>query len=303
MVKKLPWSGKVLYSASSTGWAMLDRVVITWLMFYYTEGENPLIMPAVFGAILVFGRVVDALADPLVALWSDNHRGRLGRRTPFLLGGAILYAAVFIALFYPPAATHGTANVLYLLIMTGAYFLMFTIYVCPYLALMPELARTANDRMDMATLRAVFSLLGVAAALVGSGILIGRLGFTGMIWSMAIAGVLLMYLPVLVREREYTDGQPATLGLREAVSTTLKNKAFRIYLAGNAMFWFGFNIITLGLPFYVTVLLGRPEEDTSILFASAFAVAFLAFPLVNLLAKRLGHRVVMVVSMILFAVL
>jgi glycoside/pentoside/hexuronide:cation symporter, GPH family len=301
MSKKLPWSGKVLYTASSAGWAMLDRVVITWLMFYYTEGENPLLLPAVFGAILVFGRVVDAIADPLVALWSDNHKGRMGRRTPFLMVGAILYVAVFVALFYPPAAVHGTANTVYLLVMTGAYFFMFTVYVCPYLALMPELARTANDRVDMATLRAVFSLLGVAGALVGSGFLIRALGFRGMLWSLAVLGLLLMYLPVLVREREYADAQPATLGLTTAVITTMKNRAFRIYLAGNAAFWFGFNIITLGLPFYATVLLGRPKEDVSILFASAFGVAFLAFPLINLLAKKLGHRLVMVGSMFIFA--
>jgi GPH family glycoside/pentoside/hexuronide:cation symporter len=302
-MKKLPWSGKVLYSASSLGWAMIDRVVITWLMFFYTQGENPLLMPAIFGAILVFGRVVDALADPLVALWSDNYKGRLGRRTPFLLVGGILYAAVFVALFFPPAASPGTANTLYLLVMAGVYFFMFTVYVGPYLALMPELARSANDRVDMATLRAVFSLLGVAFALVGSGFLIGWLGFTGMVWSVAIAGLFFMYLPVFVREREYSDAQPATLGLVEAVTTTLKNRPFRIYLAANGAFWFGFNIITLGLPFYATVLLGRPQEDVSILFASAFGVAFLAFPLVNILAKKLGHRVVMMGSMGLFAII
>ncbi|MCW3489461.1 MFS transporter [Dethiobacter alkaliphilus] len=303
MIKQLPVHGKLLYAASSAGWAMLDRIVITWLMFYYTEGENPLVLPAIFGSILVFGRVVDAIADPLVALWSDNSSSRLGRRKPFLMVGALLYAAVFVALFYPPAAEHSTANVIYLLVMAGAYFFMFTVYVCPYLALMPELARTAHDRVDMATYRAVFSLLGVAAALVGSGLLIGSMGFRGMIWTTAIIGMLLMYLPVLVKEREYADAQPATLGLVDAVLTTLKNRAFRFYLAGNAAFWFGFNIITLGLPFYVTVLLGRPEEDTAILFAAAFGVAFLAFPLVNILAKKIGHKAVMIISMALFVLI
>lgn len=303
MLKRLPLSGKILYSASSAGWAMLDRIVVTWLLFYYTGGETPLLPPAVFGAILVFGRIVDAVADPLVALWSDNHRGRLGRRTPFMLFGAILYAAVFVALFHPPAATHGTANMAYLTVMAGAYFLFFTVYVCPYLALMPELVRTPDDRVDMATLRAVFSLSGVTAALVGSGVLIKNLGFRGMAWSLAAVGMLLMFLPALVREREYAAAQPATLGLIEAVTTTMKNRAFRVYLAANAAFWFGFNIITLGLPFYVTVLLGRPEEETSALFAAAFGTAFLMFPLINILAKKIGQKAVVVGSMALFALI
>lgn len=303
MVKRLPWSGKVFYAASSAGWAMIDRVVITWLMYYYTKGDSPLILPAVFGAVLVFGRIVDAVADPLVANWSDKHQGRLGRRTPFLLGGGILYAAVFVALFYPPAAVHGMTNIIYLVIMTGAYFFLFTVYVCPYLALMPELARTTHDRVDLATLRAIFSLAGVAAAMVGSGLLIKSLGFGGMVWSTALVGVVLMYLPVLVREKDYADAQPSSLGLVEAVRTTFKNRAFRFYLAGNATFWFGFNIITLGIPYYVTVLMGQSEDHTAILFAAAFGVAFLMFPVINILAKRIGHKAVMVTSMALFTLI
>ncbi|MBT9173189.1 MAG: Inner membrane symporter YicJ [Syntrophomonadaceae bacterium] len=303
MSKNLPTSGKLLYAASSAGWAMLDRLVVTWLMFFYVEGAVPLMLPAAFGAILVFGRVIDALADPLVGFWSDNCRSALGRRTPFLLAGGIAYVLAFVALFHPPAPAHGLLNMVYLLILTAAYFFLFTVYVCPYLALMPELVRTAYDRVDLATLRAVFSLLGVAAALVGSGPLISRLGFQGMIWSLAAVGLLLMYLPLFVREKKYAEARPSTLGLRESVATTLRNRAFRIYLAGNATFWFGFNIITLALPFYVTVLLGMPKEAVSAFFAATFGVAFLAFPVVNLLVKKVGHKKVMLASFAQFVVI
>ncbi|GFP25940.1 hypothetical protein HKBW3S25_01424 [Candidatus Hakubella thermalkaliphila] len=236
MTKRLPMYGKVLYSASSAGWGMLDRLMVTWLMFYYVEGARPLLLPAVFGAIMVFGRVVDAVADPLVALWSDNFRGRLGRRTPFLMVSGVVYVLAFVALSYPPAPAHGLLNTGYLLAIISAYFFLFTVYVAPYLDLMPKLDRTARDRLDLATLRAVFSLLGVAAALVGSGQLIRLLDLRGMVWSMAVAGLVLMYLPLLVREKDYAEAKPASLGLRKAVATTFRNRAFRIYLAGNTTF-------------------------------------------------------------------
>ncbi len=306
MIKKLPLSGKLLYSASSAGWAMIDRVVITWLLFYYVtsmDGRGALMQSAVFGFIMVFGRIVDAFADPLIANWSDNFQGRLGRRMPFLLVGGILYAAVFIALFYPPVAGESPLNVLYLTVMMGAYFFLFTVYVCPYLALMPELAQTKNDRVDLATLRAVFTLLGVAIALVGSGILIGFLGFKGMIWSVALLGLVFLYLPTLLREKDYAKAEPASLGLIEAVTTTFKNRAFRIFIAGNITFWFGFNIVTLGLPFYVTVLLGLEVEQTSLFFAATFGVAVLAFPLINYMAKRVGLKVINVTSLFLFTLI
>jgi GPH family glycoside/pentoside/hexuronide:cation symporter len=293
-------SGKIFYSASTAGYSLLDRLMVTWLMFFYVEGAEPLVLPAVFGTIMLFGRVVDALADPTVALWSDNHRGRLGRRTPFLMAGGISYVLVFIALFYPPAPVHGALNVAYLSLIIGAYFIFFTVYVAPYLALMPELARTERDRVDLATLRAVFSLLGVAAALVGSGHLIRLVGFHAMVWIMALIGLVLLYAALLVRERDYAEAKPASLGLREAVLTTFRNRPFRIYLTGNVTFWFGFNIVTLSLPFYVTVLLGLPAEEVSTFFGATLGVSLLTFPLVNFLAKKIGPKAVMVASMSVF---
>ncbi len=305
-LKRLSTSVKILYASSSAGWAMIDRIVITWLMYYYittTDMGEPLLKPVVFGLILFIGRLVDAVADPLVALWSDNFKSNKGRRIPFLRWGGIIYVMVFIALFYPPVAGLSSINTLYLAFFVGVYFFSFTLYVCPYLALLPELARKREDRLDLATLRAVFTLLGVAIALVGSGLLINQIGFKGMIWSLGLLGLGLMYLPILIKEKDYAEGKAATLNLKEAITTTFKNKAFCIYLAGNAAFWFGFNIITLGLPFYVTVLLGLPEGETSIFFAAAFGVAILVFPLVNYLAKKIGAKLVMISSMFLFSLI
>jgi glycoside/pentoside/hexuronide:cation symporter, GPH family len=305
MLKKLPLWAKILYASSTAGWAMIDRIVITWLMFYYVTPESgqPLLKPVTFGFIMFFGRIVDAIADPLVALWSDNFKGRLGRRTPFLLAGGVLYVLVFIGLFSPPSAREGLLNTVYLAVMMSAYFFLFTVYVCPYLALLPELARTSRDRVDLATLRAVFTLVGVGIALVGSGLLIGSLGFKGMVLSLGILGLIFMYLAVLVRERDYAEAVPATLKLKEAVLATFKNRAFVIYLAGIVAFWFGFNIVTLGLPFYVTVLLGLESDATAIFFAVAFATAAISFPVVNVLAKKSGLKKVMLGSMALFALI
>ncbi len=307
LVKQLPLWGKILYGAGSGGFSLIDRVLITWLFYYYItsplEGVEALMPPFAFGIIMFLGRSIDALADPVIARWSDNHRGRLGRRMPFMLFSGIAYCLIFILLFYPPVAETSALNSFYLAIMLALYFTLFTGYVCPYLALLPELARSTRDRVDLATFRAVFMLLGVGAALIGSGMLIGRLGFHGMVWAMAAAGLVLLYLPLAVKERDYAEAKPATLGLVEAIKTTFKNHAFVIYLIGNVTFWLGFNIITLNLPLYVTVLLGGTEDDTSIYFGLAFGVALLFFPLVNILSKRTGLKAVMMFALVAFMVL
>ncbi|MDW7738778.1 MAG: MFS transporter [Bacillota bacterium] len=306
-LKKLTLWGKIAYGAGAGGFSIIDRVLITWLFYFYItsplEGVEALMPPFLFGVIMFFGRVVDAVADPLISRWSDNYSGRFGRRMPFMLFSGIAYSAVFILLFYPPVAEISAWNSIYVAVMLGLYFTLFTAYVCPYLALLPELARTNRDRVDLATYKAVFSLLGVGVALIGAGILIGLTSFIGMIWIMAVIGLILLYIPLLIKERDYAQSKPATLGLVEAVSTTFKNRAFVIYLIGNVTFWLGFNIITLNIPLYVTILLKGTEDDTSIYFGLAFVVALLFFPVVNILSKKLGLKINMMFALVAFFVL
>ncbi|NLY39175.1 MAG: MFS transporter, partial [Firmicutes bacterium] len=152
MAKQLPFWGKLVYGVGSGGFGLIDRVFITYLMYYYVikpiRGDEPLVSAFAFGIIMFLGRVVDAIADPVIARWSDNFNSPLGRRTPFMLWSGILYVAVFIALFYPPVAGISMINNIYLTVLLGLYFLLFTAYVCPYLALLPELARSNRDRVD-----------------------------------------------------------------------------------------------------------------------------------------------------------
>ncbi len=306
MARTLPLWGKIIYGAGAGGWSLIDRVMITWLYYYYItspeEGVSALMPPLLFSGIMLAGRIVDAIADPVVARYSDNLESRAGRRIPFLLVSGILYAAVFIALFYPPVADVSIWNAVYLATVLAVYFVLFTAYVTPYLALLPELSRSTRDRVDLSTWKAVFFLVGNAIALVGIGVAMSLFGFHGAIIAMGTVGLIMLYLPALIREREFAVGKPSTLNLRDAIRTTFRNRPFIIYLAGNNAFWFGFNIIVLNLALYVTELLGLPEGETATFMAAAFGVAAVSFPFVNLLCKRRGLKFAMLLSLLLFAI-
>lgn len=308
MAKELPTWGKLAYGIGAGGFSLIDRIMVSFLMHYYLinpiRGATPLVAPLAFGTVMLFGRVVDAVADPIIARWSDNHHGRLGRRIPFMLYSGLPYVAVFVALFYPPLPATSPLNTVYLALMLGLYFALFTVYVCPYLALLPELARSNKDRVDLATWKAVFSILGVAVAFIAGGMLIESLGVYGMLWIMGGIGFIMLFIPsILIREEDYAQSEPATLGLGEALVTTFKNRPFLIYLAGNVTFWLGFNIVTLNIAPYITLLLGGTEGDVAIYFGLVMLVAFLCFPLVNISSKKFGLKAVMLSSMILFALL
>ncbi len=306
MVKQLPLWGKIIYGVGAGGFNLIDRILITYLMYYYVinpiRGEEVLVTPLLFGIIMFLGRTIDAIADPLIARWSDNLSSPRGRRIPFMLYSSILYVGVFIALFYPPIAGKSPLNDVYLAIFLGLYFALFTAYVCPYLALLPELARTHKDRVDLATWKAVFSILGVAVAFIGGGLIIDALSPHGMVWIMGALGLLLLYTPILIRERDYAETEPATLGLVEALKTTFTNKPFSIYLAANVTFWLGFNIVTLNLPAYVQVLMGGGEGDIALFFGAVLGVAFILFPFINFGCKKFGLKAMMMVSLVTFMI-
>lgn len=54
------------------------------------------------GLIGSIPRIFDALSDPLVGYISDNHRGKWGRRRPFILVGALLAGLIFAVMWQVP---------------------------------------------------------------------------------------------------------------------------------------------------------------------------------------------------------
>jgi len=84
---------------------------------------------------------------------------------------------------------------------------------------------------------------------------------------------------------------------------TIKNRPFVIYLVGNITFWFGFNIISAGVTYYITVLLGLPLDRVTNFMAVTFGVAIVFMPVLNMVAKSLGKRNTMILLLGMFAVI
>jgi glycoside/pentoside/hexuronide:cation symporter, GPH family len=297
---------KVTYGVGAGGWVIVDRVMLTWLYAFYVAtplvGVEALLLPITFGVVMLIGRVVDSLADPLVARLSDNHRGRFGRRIPFLAVSALPFVAVTIALFYPPVMERSVWNGVYLAAMLGLYFVLFTAYVGPHLALLADISASIKDRVDLSTSKAVGYLFGAAVALIVSPLLAEAFGVRGMVWMLGAVAVVLMYVPLAVPERRLSTAEPATMPLVTAVRTTLRNRPFLIAIVGTNAFWFGFNIVTINIVLYATRLMGLSEGAVALLMGAVFGTCLLVFPVANVLAKRRGLKWVMMASLVLFAV-
>lgn len=322
VVERFPLWGQILYSSGSIGFTIADRVWVSFMLYFYLppaeSGLPELISNETFwgfltvaGVVTFFGRFVDATANPLVGYWSDRSTSRLGRRKTFLLFGGLPMMVALALLFFPPVKGASGLNAAYMALMLGLTLFFFTVYVLPYLALIAELSHTDNERLNLVTIIALFNLVGVILVMILGYLLWGILEKSGMGKAPALqatvvilcgVGLIFLYLAVIpLDEKRYCDATPSQIGLFASLKSTFTNRAFVTYIIGNLSFWFGLNIISQSATYYVTVLLGKDEAFSGIIFAAVFGVALVFFPITNIASRVVGKKVVMSVAIGLFS--
>src|SRR5258708_39871365 len=85
------------YALGAFGTGVFSTVPTVLLLYFCTE---TLAMPPALAAAAVFLPKLWAVVwDPMVGIWSDRTRTRIGRRRPFLLAGGAGVSLAFLALF------------------------------------------------------------------------------------------------------------------------------------------------------------------------------------------------------------
>ncbi|MDB6094985.1 MAG: sodium:melibiose symporter [Verrucomicrobia bacterium] len=115
--------------------------------------------PAAVGAILMGGRIWEALSNPLVGALSDNTRTRWGRRRPYILIGAILTGMIYPLVWLAPRSWGNEAIIGYILVSTLALYTAFSVFSVPYIALGLELTPDYHERTKVQVWRTYFSLV------------------------------------------------------------------------------------------------------------------------------------------------
>ena len=124
-------------------------------------GLEPYLASIALGISLFF----DAISDPLVCVWSDRFKSRLGRRHPFIYASIIPLAFCIWLLFVPPSSYEQTYLFFKLLILTICIRLAITFFETPRAALGPELTKDYDRRNTLNAMGLFFGYGG--AILVG----------------------------------------------------------------------------------------------------------------------------------------
>lgn len=316
---------KIVYASGSFAFTLLERMLIFYTAFYYLPPEEaglPDLLSGrtfggfftVLGVALLLGRVVDGLADPVIASWSDRSRSRLGRRKTFLLAGSPFLALSTVLIFYPPhPGGESILNALWLSAVMGAFYLFFTAYVNPYLALLSELGHTGKERINLSTAMALFGLLGIVAVTVLFPEAVSRLPQESLSFRQAYqvvaAGMAICSFLILIavslsfdEKKHCRPVSPPRANFFHSLLDTYRVRPFRIFLAGEVFLQFAMNLITLGMIYYAVVLFQRDQRFMTVLSGAALITALACFPLVNTTAKRAGKKKVILTGVLILAI-
>ena len=321
---KFPLRKQIAYASGMIGWSIMTNIIIVMLPYFYLPPSNAGLKPLIpqlmlFGVLNILsviaasGRFVDALFDPFIASLSDKSENPKGRRIPFMKW-AILPAMIFCFLtFCPVEKGESSRNAVWLTCTLILFFMSVTTYIIPYNALLPELTETASEKVKLSSFQQVGFVLGMIisgfvnnyADLVQKFLhIISRdsaVQYT--IGGLSLVAGFFMLIPVLfIDEKKYSSSKPSHLPLLPAIRKTFSNRNFKYYLISDFSYYMALSIISSGLLYFVTVLLGLPESDGGPLLGVMVLVSLMFYPLINYLSKKIGKKPIVLFSFFLLCI-
>lgn len=324
-IKQLPIKKEIAYAAGMMGWSIMTNIIIVMLPYFYLPPNNSGLSPLVpqllvFGAfnilslIAASGRLFDAIYDPFIASLSDGSQNPKGRRIP-IMKYAIVPAVIFCSLvFYPLVKGESVTNAWWLTFVLAGFFISVTTYIIPYNALLAELTHSADQKVRLSTYQQVGFVFGMILGALCNNYAdfiqhffhvtdrAQALQYT--IWGLSIFSGLVMILPVVsIDEREYSAARPTHISLLPAIKNTFRNSNFKYYLISDFTYYIALSIISSGLLFFVTVLLGLPDSDGGKFMGIMVILSLLFYPFINYGSKRFGKKPLVLVAFVLLSLI
>ena len=298
---------------------MINGIVTTYLLTFFIPTNANTTLPQFFlTAALVMaiirgiGTVVDAITDPWVANLTDNCVHKLGRRIPFMRWSAIPYGACCLMIFFPPLNGTSYLNAVWVGVLLILYYLFSTLYNIPYSALQAEIVTEPGRRVFLYTIDSLLYVISNALVFCTS-MVKGMLMGAGIpeIWALRIpfivcctGGILAALVPAYaIKEADYIVQKPYSQPLGEALKAIFSYKNFTIITIGYLVMWVAFTFFNTAQVYYITNLLALPDLWVTIVTVISIGVGVCTYPLVNILAGKVGKKPILLGACITYVCL
>jgi GPH family glycoside/pentoside/hexuronide:cation symporter len=294
MAEKLSQRIKWIYGSGDLGFSLTNTILSVYFALFLTDVVG--VQPSIAAIAIFVGSTWDYINDPFIGYISDRTRSRWGRRRPFILFGALPFAATFLLLWWKPPFDETVALAIYYSVAFALYDTAATFVYMPYFALTPELTSDYDERTGLTSTRMFFSILGSLIAFtlplwVVDGFQpdhANRVLMMGGIFGLASALPLFL---VFLNTREHPEymNREQKLSVKESIKVTWQNRPF---FFGLGMFLFNgvtMSIIQVILLYYVKYVVER-ESQSDMIMATIFIVAMITLPLWEWISKKSNKR-------------
>lgn len=312
---RVPFWRKMAYGTGMMSYVIMARSCNQFAnpIFNDCMGVDPRFVSWVLGG----SRLWDAITDPVMGNVSDNTRSKWGRRRPWIALGAMLSGITFSAIWLFPSGLSEMGYFFWFLITSLIFFVAFTIFSVPYMALGMEMSPDYNERTAVVAYRTVLSQVG-AFAVSGIYWFITLDRFDNMAQGMRYAGAMvgiLIFITGLIpaffakEHQSVLDRQEKTSGqkisLIKSFKETICEGPFLILCGITVLMLIGLMLVG-HLGYYVTVYHIFGGEKTSFLGRlmaiggiSSQVCCMLAVPLLARMSRKIGKVSTLMIAMVL----
>lgn len=296
---------RIAYGAGDMGvnitWAALGMFII----YFYTDVA--LIPAAAVGTLMLFGRIFDGVTDVIVGALVDKTDTRWGKARPWVLFGAIPFAACSTLLFAVPD-TSISGKLIYAYVTYLLMTIAFTAVCIPYGTINALMTRDVNERAKLNVFRMFMAQIGFLLVTTVTLPLVKRLGDDQRAWVIAFAiltslSVLLFWFTVAgTREiRALRDEGNENVPFNARLKAMFANKYWILATVFFLVFSIGYALNQSALVYYCKWVLGN-EQLVSVLTWAYLVPVMVGFLFLPELIKRFGKTKLMMVGILVSVV-
>ena len=278
------------------GLLTINSAVVTMLIYRYDPGipnsnDLPFLLPsAVVGIAMLVSRLGGSISQPIIGHLSDRYWSRWGRRRPFLAIAIVPMVASFFLLLTPPVNGNSVENIIYLIALLCCLSLAISVYQVSYLAWLPALTHTAEQKVTLSGLMAICSMLGASIGSIGSPLLVDKYDFSSMAAILGAISLITLTMPLMVKEETFVPSKTKSATFKKSLGSALQDKSFRSYIAGFCSAGIAMSIVSSCPAFLAVALLGKDVSFGTVVNSIILGSGIIGFAIVIPLARRKGKK-------------
>ena len=276
-----------------------------------------------WGFVMIFPRLFDAITDPIMGFISDNTKSKWGRRRQYVFLGALIMGFSFIVMWQLYKESTIDYNFTYFLLWSLLFYVGLTIFSVPYVAMGYEMSDDFHERTNI---MAVAQFIGQWAWVIApwfwvimddqnlfesSEIAVRKLA----IWVGLVCMTFAMIPAIFIKSKSTLNQDYESITFNNIIKSlytifvinfgqAFKIKAFRKLCIATFLIFNAFNTVAAFTYFIIVFFLfnGITGPDGAwwwpTLFGSvgALVTTFLVIPVVTILSNKVGKKKAFIIS-------